>query len=125
MLKKHKLHLASDRTRATAARLGGADPFQLPFAAQIGLEFGEHAEHVEERLAGRSAGIHRLLSRFQRDAAGLQLVHDVLEVFQQTRQAEGRPVGLCERLTNLEAQPPTAPQRRQPDQACRELARLR
>jgi hypothetical protein len=29
----------------------------------------------------------RLLGRLQRDAAGLQLVHDVLEVFQRSRQA--------------------------------------
>ena len=69
------------------ARLGGADPLELSLAAQIGLEFGEHAEHVEERLAGCGAGIDRLLGRFQRDTAGLQLVHDVLEVFQRTRQA--------------------------------------
>ena len=31
--------------------------------------------------------VDRLLGRFQRDAAGLQLVHDVLEIFQRTRQA--------------------------------------
>jgi hypothetical protein len=30
------------------ARLGGADPLKLPLAPQIGLEFGEYAEHVEE-----------------------------------------------------------------------------
>ena len=70
-----------------AARLGGADAFELSLAAQIGLEFGEHAEHVEERLAGRGAGVDRLLGRLQRDTAGLQLVHDVLEVLQRTRQA--------------------------------------
>ena len=70
-----------------AARLRGGDPFELPLAAQIGLEFGEHAEHVEERLAGSSAGVDRLLGRLQRDALGLQLVYDVLQVFQRTRQA--------------------------------------
>ena len=70
-----------------AARLGGGDPFELPLAAQIGLEFGEHAEHVEERLAGGSAGVDRLLGCLQRDTPGLQLVHDVLQVLQRTRQA--------------------------------------
>ena len=70
-----------------AARLGGADPFELPLAAQIGLELGEHAEHVEKGLAGRGAGVDRLLGRLQRDALGLQLVHDVLQVLQRARQA--------------------------------------
>src|SRR6202035_4656784 len=27
-----------------------SDPFHLPFSTQIGLEFGKHAQHVEERL---------------------------------------------------------------------------
>ena len=58
-----------------AARFRGTDPLQLPLAAQIGLEFGEHAEHVEERLARGSAGVDRLLGRLQRDGLGLQLVN--------------------------------------------------
>src|SRR6185295_4575313 len=52
-----------------AAGLGSADAFKLSLAAQVGLKFGEHAEHVEERLAGRGAGVNRLLSRLQRDTA--------------------------------------------------------
>ena len=63
-----------------AAHLGGGDPFQLPFAAQIGLEFGEHAKHVEKGLAARRRGINRLLGRAQGDALGLQRVYDVLQV---------------------------------------------
>jgi hypothetical protein len=59
----------------------------LPLAAQIGLEFGEHAEHIEERLAGGGAGVDGLLRRLQRDTAGLELVHDVLKVLQRARQA--------------------------------------
>jgi hypothetical protein len=54
-----------------AARLRSADPLQLPLAPQIGLKLGEHAEHVEERLARRSAGVDRLLGRLQRDTSAL------------------------------------------------------
>ena len=63
-----------------ALGFGGLDPFELPLPAQIGLELGEHAEHVEECLAGSRAGIDRLLGRFEGDAFGAQLVDDVLEV---------------------------------------------
>ena len=51
-----------------AARLRGADPFELALATQIGFEFGEHAEPVEKRLARRSAGVDRLFGRLQRVA---------------------------------------------------------
>jgi hypothetical protein len=67
-------------TFVDAAHLGGSDTFELPLAAQIGLEFGEYAEHVEEGFAGRGAGVDRLLGRLERNALGLQLLHDVLQV---------------------------------------------
>jgi hypothetical protein len=35
--------------------LGLRDTFKLTLASQIGLELGEYAQHVEERLAGRGA----------------------------------------------------------------------
>ena len=69
-----------------AARLGGIDPFQLALASQIGLELGEHPEHVEECLAGTSAGIDRLLGRPQGDVLGPEFVDDVLEVAQRAGQ---------------------------------------
>jgi hypothetical protein len=78
-----------DRRLATlidAARLSGIDPLQLAFTAQIGFEFGEHTQHVEERLARRGAGIDWLFSRLQGDTSGLELVHDVLKVLQRARQ---------------------------------------
>ncbi len=39
------------------------DPLQLPFPPQVGFELREHAEHVEEALASRGAGVDRLLCR--------------------------------------------------------------
>src|SRR5260221_14632821 len=41
--------------------------FKLTFAAKVGLELGEHTEHVEEGLAGRHAGIDRLPGCLERD----------------------------------------------------------
>jgi hypothetical protein len=43
-------------------------------------EHGEYPEHVEERLAGGSAVIDRLLGRPQGDVLGLELADDVREV---------------------------------------------
>jgi hypothetical protein len=42
---------------------------------------------IEKRFACGDAGVDRLLGRLQRDAAGLELVHDVLEVPQRSSQA--------------------------------------
>jgi hypothetical protein len=42
-----------------AGGLGLGDALQLALAAQVRLEFGEHAEHVEEALAGGGAGVDR------------------------------------------------------------------
>jgi len=41
--------------------------------AGFGFEFGEHAQHIEERLARRRAGIDRLFGRLQGDTLGLEL----------------------------------------------------
>jgi hypothetical protein len=49
------------------------DAFELTLATQIGFELREHAEHVQEALAGSGAGIDRLRGRSQRGAAGLHL----------------------------------------------------
>jgi hypothetical protein len=56
--------------------------FGLAFLPQVGLEFGEHPEHVEEGLAGRGACVDRLLSRAQRHPPFLQLMDDVLQILQ-------------------------------------------
>jgi len=40
-----------------ASRLGLGDAFELPLLAQVSFELSEHAEHIEERLAGRGAGL--------------------------------------------------------------------
>jgi hypothetical protein len=37
------------------------NPFELAFTAEVCLELGEYAEHVEEALAGSGAGVDRLL----------------------------------------------------------------
>jgi hypothetical protein len=54
--------------RIDAARLGAGDALELALTPQVGLELGKHVEHVEEHRAG----IHRLLRRAQRRAAGLR-----------------------------------------------------
>jgi hypothetical protein len=41
------------------------DALQLPLAAKVGLELGEHAEHVQEAFAGGRAGVDRLLRGLQ------------------------------------------------------------
>jgi hypothetical protein len=51
------------------------DPLELPLTSQIGFKFGEYAEHIEKRFAGRGAGVDRLLRRLQRNTPGLELVH--------------------------------------------------
>src|SRR5262252_7101075 len=45
------------------------DALHLPFAPDVRLELGEHAQHVEEGLARGRAGIDRLLGRLQGEAA--------------------------------------------------------
>src|SRR5262249_30170395 len=43
--------------------LGLCDAFELALAAQVRLELGKHAKHVEEALAGGCRGVDRLLGR--------------------------------------------------------------
>ena len=61
--------------------------FHLPLAAQVRLELGKNAEHVEERLAsGARHGVDRLLRRLERNALGLQRAYDVLKIAYGPRQ---------------------------------------
>ena len=71
-----------------ASSLSLRDALHLPLLAEVGLEFREHAEHVEETLAGGGAGIDRLLCRLQRGALGPHGANDVLQV----TDAAGEPV---------------------------------
>lgn len=68
-------------TMAGAAHLGGGNPLKLALAPEVGFEFREHAQHVQERLARRAAAVDGLLGRLGSDAALLHRVHDILEVF--------------------------------------------
>jgi hypothetical protein len=68
--------------------LGLGDAFQLTLAAQIRLEFGEHAQHVQKALAGSRTGIDRLLRRLERRALGAHGPDDILKV----ADAPGQPV---------------------------------
>lgn len=53
-------------------------PFHLALATQIGFEFGEDTEHVEEGFACGSAGVDRLFGRLERGARGFERSNDVL-----------------------------------------------
>jgi hypothetical protein len=59
---------ASPLVDAGCLRLG--DALKLALAAKVGLELGEHAEHVEEALAGGSAGVDGLLGLLEAGALG-------------------------------------------------------
>ena len=78
------LHLGHINRRLAALvnafclRLG--DALELTLPAEVRLELGEHAEHVEERFAGCVARVDRLLGGFERNALGLQFVNDVLQI---------------------------------------------
>src|SRR5262249_31094459 len=63
-----------------ASRLGLGDAFELALATEVGFEFGEDTEHIEEALPDGRTRVDRLLGRLERSAAGLHLAHDVLEV---------------------------------------------
>ena len=47
-------------TAIGGALLRRGDPLGLALAAQVGLELGKNAEHVEEHLAGSGRGVHGL-----------------------------------------------------------------
>src|SRR5262249_52433783 len=57
------------------------------------LELGEHAQHLEEGLAGRRRGIDPLLMEIQAQALGMDLAEGGDEVPQGAAQAIDRPGG--------------------------------
>src|SRR5262249_8773602 len=61
-------------------RLGLGYPFELPLAPEVGFEFREYAQHIEEALPGGGPGVNRLLRCLQGRATGLQGPYDVLQV---------------------------------------------
>ena len=67
--------------------LGLGDPLHLAFSTQVGLELGEDPQHVQKGFPGRALRIDRLFGRPEGDAAFLEQVHDILEVFDTARQA--------------------------------------
>ena len=62
------------------AQLCGGDALGLALPAQIGLELGEDAQHIEEGLARRRGRIHRLIGCGQMRALGLQVRDDGLQI---------------------------------------------
>jgi hypothetical protein len=72
-------HFRLDRHRHLRSRDGGLlgqhaiNACPANAEPDLGFEFGEHAQHIEERLARRGAGIDRLFGRLQGDTLGLEL----------------------------------------------------
>ena len=62
------------------------DSFGLALAAQVGLELGEDAEHVEERLAGSGRGVHGLFGSGKMGALVLECRDDDLKIVHGARQ---------------------------------------
>jgi hypothetical protein len=58
----------------------GLTSYQLINATQIRLELREHPQHVEEAVAGGSAGVNRLLGRLEGRPARPHRADDVLEI---------------------------------------------
>jgi hypothetical protein len=69
-----------------ARRLCLGDTLKMAFAPEVGLELGEHAEHIEEALAGGCAGIDRLFGRLRDGTASPYSAHDVLEIADASRE---------------------------------------
>jgi hypothetical protein len=73
-LRLHCAHLGGVyRSRAAlvdASGLGLGDPLKLALAAQVRLEFREHAQHVQKALAGGGAGVDRLLGAAGKPISG-------------------------------------------------------
>src|SRR5262249_41765436 len=53
----------------------------------VRFKFCEHPQHVQKGFPGGALGVDRLFGRAEGDAAFLEQVHDVLEVFDTARQA--------------------------------------
>jgi len=82
---------------ARLLRLG--DALELPLLPEVGRELGKDTQHIEEALAGRGAGVDRLLGRLQSGALGLNRTRDVLQVtytagqtFRSASPSERRPL---------------------------------
>src|SRR4030081_2434019 len=60
-------------------RLGVGDPLKLALFPQVGLELGEHSQHVEEALARCCAGVDGLLSGLEAGALCLHGSDDILK----------------------------------------------
>ena len=70
-----------------AALLRRGDPLDLALAAQVGLEVGKDAEHVEERLACSGRGVHGLFGGGEMGALVLEGRDNDLEITHRARQA--------------------------------------
>src|SRR5215813_3266144 len=73
-------------TLVDAPSLGSVNALHLPFPPQVVLELAENAQHRQECLPCRTAGVDGLLRGFQVDALLPQFMYDVLEVTQASRQ---------------------------------------
>jgi hypothetical protein len=60
--------------------LGLGDALELALFTQVGLELGEHPQHVQEAFSGRGTGVDWLLRGLEGGALRLQGAHDVLKV---------------------------------------------
>ena len=69
------------------ARLGCGDSLKQTLTPEIGFEFSEYAQHVQEGLARSASRVYGLLDRLEDDAALLQPVHDVLQILDAAREA--------------------------------------
>jgi hypothetical protein len=63
-----------------ARQFGPGNPLNLTFAAQVSLELREHAEHIDEGLAGCGGGVDRLFGRLQAGSLAAECPHDVLQI---------------------------------------------
>lgn len=60
---------------------------KLALTPEVGFEFSEHAQHIQESLARRTSGVDGLLGRLEGDATLLQRIHDVLQILDAAREA--------------------------------------
>ena len=69
---RRQLNHSSAPALIDAACLRCSNSLGLAFLSKIGLELGEHPQHVEERLTSSGAGVDRLLGRAERNAPFLR-----------------------------------------------------
>lgn len=70
-----------------AALASAGKPVLQPFAGQLALELGKAQQDIEREAAHGRAGVKGLRDRDKRDAASLELRHQVAEIPQRPRQA--------------------------------------